>query len=381
MNNTEVNKIKSAILNLSTASNDDVVILNSVHLLIKSTSNVSDSDCIEIGFNNQQIYVNTIENLIFDFIVKYSSKDNYEEITEKFIVLDKTKAHFKQSLIQLSSSSEFKQKIELLYQGNKADFTIQYDIPYGENTSTKHAFDIYRGPQREEIESSDEKIQSGSPVVLYFHGGAWSHGNKFSAIKRLRHFLDQDIVFISVGYRLIDEAIWPAQINDAEAVLRQVIESAEELGIDSQRIGLWGSSAGAHLATLLATKFPEEVKGLVNYCGPLTFDNHIESLSDETQQHSPIFLLLGGQHPELSRYAYEANPLNWIKKDELKTFPKTIIFHGTEDTIVPFSESELLNKLLQEKELDSKLVALVDTGHRIDDLDTFVEIKKHFEYL
>lgn len=361
---------------LSKSIDDNEDAKECVTLLVESATVLSDSDCAQLGFKSTQSYVNTVENLIFDFIVKHSEQGNREGIIEIFIPLDREKAHFKSSFLQLCPSIESKQRIEHLYLGSEARFSIQYDVAYGEKTSVKHTFDIYRGSVTREG-NSKQKL----PVVLYFHGGAWLHGNKFSAIKRLRHFMDEGVIFLAVGYRLVDEALWPAQIEDAENVLKEVLENAETLGIDPQRIILWGSSAGGHLATLLASKFPQQVKGLINYCAPLSFDNHIESLSSEALEHSPIFHLLGGAHPELSRYAFDASPLNRIKKDALKIFPKTLIFHGKEDTTVPFSESQSLHDALIEKELDSQLIALENTGHRINDLETSAEIKRYLKNL
>ena len=52
-------------------------------------------------------------------------------------------------------------------------------------------------------------------------------------------------------YRLSGEATWPAQLHDAKAAVRWLRHRADELGIDPDRIGAWGESAGGHLAALL----------------------------------------------------------------------------------------------------------------------------------
>jgi len=60
-------------------------------------------------------------------------------------------------------------------------------------------------------------------------------------------------VVVSIDYRLSYEAHFPAQIHDCKEAVRWVRAHAEELGINSDAIGVWGSSAGGHLCALLGT--------------------------------------------------------------------------------------------------------------------------------
>ena len=53
---------------------------------------------------------------------------------------------------------------------------------------------------------------------------------------------------VSAGYRLADEARWPAQLHDAQAAVRWVRANAERHGFDPDRVAAWGWSAGGHLA-------------------------------------------------------------------------------------------------------------------------------------
>ena len=61
------------------------------------------------------------------------------------------------------------------------------------------------------------------------------------------------IAVASVDYRLSGEATFPAQLHDAKAAVRWLRANAAELAIDPDRIGVWGHSAGGHLAALLGT--------------------------------------------------------------------------------------------------------------------------------
>ena len=108
-----------------------------------------------------------------------------------------------------------------------------------------------------------------------------------------------DYVGVSVGYRLTDVAPFPAQIHDCKAAIRYVRANAKTLGIDPNKIGVWGSSAGGHLVSLLGTSGDvKEVEGslgttgvssrvtcVVDYCGPSDFPNF--QLTSGARDRSP----------------------------------------------------------------------------------------------
>src|SRR6266536_4384841 len=58
------------------------------------------------------------------------------------------------------------------------------------------------------------------------------------------------VVAVSIDYRLSQEAPFPAQIHDVKAAIRWLRVNAATYHIDPNRIGIWGFSAGAHLAAL-----------------------------------------------------------------------------------------------------------------------------------
>ena len=93
---------------------------------------------------------------------------------------------------------------------------------------------------------------SGSaPGLVWVHGGAFRHGSKESGIAKLFPFARRGYVCASIEYRLSGEATWPAQIEDCKAAVRYLRAHADELGLDPERIGAWGASAGGHLVAML----------------------------------------------------------------------------------------------------------------------------------
>ncbi len=91
------------------------------------------------------------------------------------------------------------------------------------------------------------------PCVVNFHGGGWVQGNpEQSGWLSSRVAVRNRVVVISPAYRLAPEHPFPAGLDDARDALAWVVEHAEELGIDPERIAVMGDSAGGNLAAVLA---------------------------------------------------------------------------------------------------------------------------------
>ncbi len=97
-----------------------------------------------------------------------------------------------------------------------------------------------------------------SPVVIYCHAGAFVLGNLDTDHRQCVELARRGrCAVVSVDYRLAPEHPYPAALDDATTVLDWVIGSADELGVDTSRIAVAGSSAGGALAAGLAQRFPE----------------------------------------------------------------------------------------------------------------------------
>lgn len=110
---------------------------------------------------------------------------------------------------------------------------------------------------------------------MWIHGGAWFFGDRRSlpeTVEPDRIFdalLAAGLAVASIGYRLSAEAPFPEQLHDTKAAIRYLRHFADNLNLDPSRIGVWGESAGGHLAALAAlTGGPEELEGEVDVRGP-----------------------------------------------------------------------------------------------------------------
>jgi acetyl esterase/lipase len=113
-------------------------------------------------------------------------------------------------------------------------------------------------------------------VVVFFHRGEWSKGDKSEVSYKPKFLNENGIVLVSVNYRLSPAATHPAHIRDVAAAVRWVHDHAAEIGASPQKIVVMGHSAGCHLVTLLALDprylagvglRPGDLRGVVAWSG------------------------------------------------------------------------------------------------------------------
>ncbi|MBE9190505.1 alpha/beta hydrolase [Gloeocapsopsis crepidinum LEGE 06123] len=202
------------------------------------------------------------------------------------------------------------------------------------------------------------------PVLVWIHGGAWRSGDKKEGLKHLVSFARQGFFCASIEYRLSHEAIFPAQIQDCKCAIRFLRAHAQKFHIDPHRIGVWGVSAGGHLAALLGTtediqefegsggwqNYSSCVQAVCDWFGPTDFlriNDFLRNI-DFTPANSPEAALIGGLIEENQDTAAKANPITYVSKE----VPPFLIVHGDKDLLVPLNQSQLLFNALQKVEAE-----------------------------
>lgn len=186
------------------------------------------------------------------------------------------------------------------------------------------------------------------PAIVFIHGGGWrqgSHYNTFSAWMAERGYL-----VASIDYRLSKEAKWPAQIQDCQRGVRWLRANAGKWGIDPDRIGIWGTSAGGQLAACVAIMpgIPDRsapgsddtssrVQAAAAFCAPTDFT--------AADWHHPqhVIDLFGVPYADDPARWRQASPALWARPGA----PPFLIVHGMDDTAVPFSQAERLKAALE----------------------------------
>src|SRR6476646_195533 len=82
------------------------------------------------------------------------------------------------------------------------------------------------------------------PCILVFHGGGWAAGNKDQHDDVTWTLAERGYVSATVGYRFAPDHPFPAQVEDAKCAVRFLRAHADKYGIDVDRIGAIGFSAG-----------------------------------------------------------------------------------------------------------------------------------------
>lgn len=237
---------------------------------------------------------------------------------------------------------------------------VRRGIPYAQPGGRSLKLDLYLPPER-------ATPGPARPCVLFIHGGAWRYGSRRTNSYMCRYLAARGLLCASIDYRLSHAARWPAQFEDCRAALDWLRRHAGEFGGAGGRIGVMGTSAGAHLAALLALQ--------TNQDGPVVADGNSPRIgavcdwygpSDLSAEHpvSPVaeravIRLLGGHPLGRPELAQAASPVRQVSA----AAPPFLIIHGTADPVVPFEQSRLLHEALRSAGAEATLLPVPGGAH------------------
>jgi arylsulfatase A-like enzyme/dienelactone hydrolase len=239
-----------------------------------------------------------------------------------------------------------------------APVSVRRDVVYGTVQSVELKLDVY------------QPLMAGPlPAILFVHGGGWVSGDKRSMEAYARYFAQRGYVGFSVNYRLAPQFKFPAQIEDVKCAVRWVRAQAAELGVNPDRIGALGSSAGGHLVGLLGTTDGSE--GLEGSCGDLSISSRVQAVVPYfgpmdlmkllgTSRGAATAISLMGTTCEANPEPCKKNsPITHVSADD----PPFLLVHGTRDPLVPFEQSVLMRDALKAADVEANLVAIEGAGH------------------
>ena len=232
------------------------------------------------------------------------------------------------------------------------------DVVYGDHVRNK--YNIYLPANR----------NASTPVLFIIHGGAWVAGSKediISFIPALRSLLPQ-YAFVFMNYRLFNEAEssatrFPAQENDAKACIEHVLSRSGEYAI-SQKMALWGMSAGAHIAALYAYKYqgePYTASAVIEQVGPTDMLSLYDQLSS-SELKGLLVQLMGDPATKDSLLYNNSSPLRFVRPNSCPT----LILHGDADAVVPYQQAELLKNKLQQLNVPYRYKLYPGEGHDLE---------------
>ena len=238
--------------------------------------------------------------------------------------------------------------------------SIKEGIIIGEGDGRSLEADVFLPPLEEK----------NRPAVLFIHGGGWIEGDR-SQLRGYGILLARlGFVCMCNSYRLSNESIWPAQIQDVNCAIRYLRANATDLGLDPDRIGISGNSAGGHLSLMAAAtnydqifegeggsnEVSSKIKAVCAIYPPTTIR--------QLEMPNPLenaFLMLMGKEAKKEDYD-KASPLNYVTED----YPPCMLIHGSTDSVVRLKDSTKFYEKLIEFNRPASLHIFSEEEHAFD---------------
>jgi acetyl esterase/lipase len=253
-----------------------------------------------------------------------------------------------------------------------ADYAVitRADITFAEHDGTKLVGDLYL-----------PKGLDKAPVLIAVHGGGWQVGNRKFYTNWGPYLARNGTAVFSIEYRLMKPGVktYPGAVYDTKAAIQFVRANAAELGVDPDRIGMIGDSAGAHLSALVALAGDEpqfssdyrgdphasvsaKVKAVVGIYGVYDMLAQWEHdlVARPRDNISEKFL---GAAPHTNRKVFfEGSPISYATVDKNAT--RFLLVHGTNDDIVdPATQSTAFLNALKQAGFFARTVVIPGAGH------------------
>jgi acetyl esterase/lipase len=256
------------------------------------------------------------------------------------------------------------------------------DLAYG-SASDAQKLDLYL----------PKKGNGPFPVVVFVHGGAFQFGDKrepFAGfVTGIEALHARGIALASINYRMAGEAQFPAAVQDTRSAVRWLRANAAILKIDPARIGIWGKSAGAYMATMtgvtdkvplfddpaIAPGVSSRVSAVVAMYGPSDFlqmDTQLRnsacgaSSATHDAADSPESKFLGAAIQTITARAAQANPITYARAEA----SPMLLQAGKEDCTVPHQQSVILDTALRKAGASTRLMLFDGAGHGDDAFET-----------
>ncbi|MFC1933294.1 alpha/beta fold hydrolase [Chloroflexota bacterium] len=227
------------------------------------------------------------------------------------------------------------------------------------------------------------------PAIVFIHGGGFKSGNKansgcYGGITVYTELLASHGFFVvSIDYRLeglVGEDHFPAATEDSKCAVRWLRANADKYNIDPERIGVWGTSAGANLAMMVGLvdemagmegnggweEFSSRVQAVVSYCGNADFIRSYEEREARFAARGlpypdtgPNVIRFGGHLDEVPEIYKAGSPINHVTEDD----PPLLLAHGELDTKIAYDRSEEIYQAYLEAGLEAELIKVSNAGH------------------
>lgn len=245
------------------------------------------------------------------------------------------------------------------------------DLPVPDNVAFTRDVE-FSNPDNQHLQMNIARPKDASglrPAILCIHGGGFRAGKRESYDKLCLTLAQHGYVAATVTYRLAPAYPFPAAVLDCKAAVRWLRAHAAEQGIDPQRIGVTGGSAGGHLAQFLGVTMgvkdfegegnldqSSKVNCVVNFYGP---SDLTQSYGKSVDAGEVLPLFFGGDLTTKRREHILGSPLYWVTP----LSAPTLCVHGTEDPYVAFEQATWIIDRLKAATVEAELLPIQGAGH------------------
>lgn len=244
-----------------------------------------------------------------------------------------------------------------------APASISADVIYGHKDGMALVYDVFH---------ADEP--NGAGIVYMVSGGWFSRWQ--DPVQRQRQFqplLQAGFSVFAVHHGSAPRFKVPDAVSDVRAAVRHIRSHAKAYGLDPNRLGVWGGSAGGHLSLMLglnaeAKPMQPEGEGFERYLAPNYAVNADAqaSLAAVVAYYPPVDLRHrvgpSERFPALDFAKDEAaaiSPILFVSKND----PPILLIHGDADDLVPLRDSEILAEALKQTGVTHELLVIKGGDH------------------
>jgi acetyl esterase/lipase len=260
---------------------------------------------------------------------------------------------------------------------HSADFTRTEDVVYGRKDGTALTLDVFT-----------PKEQNGAAIVVMVSGG-WYSGHQAINPGSYAEYLNRGYTVFAVVHGSQPRYAIPDAVADVNRAVRFIRTNAEKYGIDPNRIGVTGGSAGGHLSLMLGCAGAEgnpkaqdlvdrassRVQAVACFFPPTDFYNYGEPGKDALGRgtlkdfHAPFdfkefdpktkeFVSVTDE-ARINEIGHQISPFYQVTSDDAPT----LIIHGDADKLVPIQQAEIIIAKLKEVNVPAELVVKPGAAH------------------
>lgn len=238
------------------------------------------------------------------------------------------------------------------------DVEIIPDVVYGHKDGLAMTFDVLK------------PANANGAAVMYMVSGGWV--SRWSPpdgmVDRFDALLDRGFTMFIVRHGSSPRYFVPDAVSDVRRAARFIQHNADRWGVDPERLGVYGGSAGGHLSLMLGIgsqtgdpdaeeafmREPVRIASIVAYYPPVDLRTWARGrvADPPTDQRFPAL--------NFERELAEGiSPIVFVSPDD----PPTLLIHGTEDTTVPLSHSTRIHEAFQAENVEVELIIIEGAGH------------------